>query len=71
MYGLERDGRRRHGGHGVGEDARRGRRRRRGDGRVDRGYRLYPIESLEPNFHELEYFVHIDRARRRCSRCAS
>jgi len=31
-------------------------------GRVDRGYRLYPIDSLEPNFHELEYFVHIDRA---------
>ena len=30
---------------------------------VDRGYRLYPIESLEPNFHELEYFVHLDRAR--------
>lgn len=32
-------------------------------GRVDRGYRLYPIDSLEPNFHELEYFVHIDRGR--------
>jgi FAD/FMN-containing dehydrogenase len=32
-------------------------------GRVDRGYRLYPLEGLEPNFHELEYFVHIDRAR--------
>jgi FAD/FMN-containing dehydrogenase len=32
-------------------------------GRVDRGYRLYPIGPFEPNFHELEYFVHIDRAR--------
>lgn len=32
-------------------------------GRVDRGYRLYPLEGLEPNFHELEYFVHIDRAK--------
>jgi FAD/FMN-containing dehydrogenase len=32
-------------------------------GRVDRGYRLYSIGPFEPNFHELEYFVHIDRAR--------
>jgi FAD/FMN-containing dehydrogenase len=32
-------------------------------GRVDRGYRLYPIGPFEPNFHELEYYVHLDRAR--------
>jgi FAD/FMN-containing dehydrogenase len=31
--------------------------------RVDRGYRLYPIGPFEPNFHELEYYVHLDRAR--------
>ncbi len=30
---------------------------------VDRSYRLYPIQSLEPNFHELEYFVQLDQAR--------
>jgi hypothetical protein len=30
-------------------------------GRVDRSYRIYPME-FEPNFHELEYFVAIDRA---------
>jgi FAD/FMN-containing dehydrogenase len=28
--------------------------------RVDRSYRIYPTE-FEPNFHELEYFVPIDR----------
>ena len=32
-------------------------------GRVDRGYRLYPIGPFEPNFHELEYYVHLDRAK--------
>jgi len=32
-------------------------------GTVDRGYRLYPLEGLEPNFHELEYYVHVDRAK--------
>ncbi len=32
-------------------------------GKVDRGYRLYPLEGLEPNFHELEYYVHLDRAK--------
>ena len=32
-------------------------------GRVDRGYRLYPLDGLEPNFHELEYYVHLDRVR--------
>ena len=32
-------------------------------GRVDRGYRLYPIGPFEPNFHELEYYVRLDRAR--------
>jgi FAD/FMN-containing dehydrogenase len=30
-------------------------------GRVDRSYRVYPME-FEPNFHELEYFVPLDRA---------
>jgi FAD/FMN-containing dehydrogenase len=29
--------------------------------RVDRSYRIYPME-FEPNFHELEYFVPLDRA---------
>ena len=29
------------------------------------------VGPFEPNFHELEYFVHIDRAARRWSRCAS
>ena len=32
-------------------------------GRVDRGYRLYPIGPFEPNFHELEYYVHLDRSK--------
>jgi FAD/FMN-containing dehydrogenase len=32
-------------------------------GRVDRGYRLYPIGPFEPNFHELEYYVDLDRAK--------
>ena len=32
-------------------------------GRVGRSYHLYPIESLEPNFHELEYFVAAEHAR--------
>lgn len=32
-------------------------------GHVDRSYRLYPLEGLEPNFHELEYYVHLDRAK--------
>ena len=32
-------------------------------GRADRSYRLYALEGLEPNFHELEYFVHLDRAK--------
>ena len=32
-------------------------------GRVDRSYRLYPIGPFEPNFHELEYYVHLDRAK--------
>lgn len=32
-------------------------------GRVDRGYRLYPIGPFEPNFHELEYYVHLDQAK--------
>jgi FAD/FMN-containing dehydrogenase len=31
--------------------------------RVDRGYRLYPLDGLKPNFHELEYFVDLDPAR--------
>jgi FAD/FMN-containing dehydrogenase len=35
----------------------------RSPGRVDRGYRLYPLQDLTPNFHELEYFVHLDRAK--------
>jgi FAD/FMN-containing dehydrogenase len=30
--------------------------------RVDRGYRIYPME-LEANFHELEYFVPLERGR--------
>lgn len=30
--------------------------------RVDRSHRIYPME-FDPNFHELEYFVPLDRAR--------
>jgi FAD/FMN-containing dehydrogenase len=32
------------------------------DRRVDRSYRIYPFE-FEPNFHELEYFVPLERGR--------
>ena len=31
--------------------------------RVDRSYRIYPMEGLEPNFHELEYMVPAERGR--------
>jgi hypothetical protein len=31
--------------------------------RVDRSYRIYPMEGLEPNFHELEYMVPAARGR--------
>ena len=42
-------------GEDVADDATTGR-------RVDRSYRIYPAE-FEPNFHELEYFVPLERGR--------
>ena len=42
-------------GDDVADDATPGR-------RVDRSYRIYPAE-FEPNFHELEYFVPLERGR--------
>jgi FAD/FMN-containing dehydrogenase len=43
-------------GDGEADDATPGR-------RVDRSYRIYPMEGLEPNFHELEYMVPAERGR--------
>ncbi|HET6173571.1 MAG TPA: D-arabinono-1,4-lactone oxidase [Gaiellales bacterium] len=31
--------------------------------RVGRSHRIYPMEEFEPNFHELEYFVPLERGR--------
>jgi len=38
--------------------------------RTDRCYRIYPM-VYDPNFHELEYFVAIERGPDAWSRCAN
>ena len=38
--------------------------------RVDRSYRIYPMQEFEPNFHELEYMVPLERGREAVARDA-